>query len=91
MYTDLWHEAMRHCCWLLRIDNNQSIWQAAIKTKVAVTKGTCQPAFISEGAEAEAQIVTRFRNTKELILLNCGVGEDSWESLGLQGDPTSPS
>ena len=30
-------------------------------------------------------------NTKELMLLNCGVGEDSWESLGLQGDPTSPS
>ena len=25
-------------------------------------------------------------STKELILLNCGV-EDSWESLGLQGDP----
>ena len=27
----------------------------------------------------------------ELMLLNCGVGEDSWESLGLQGDPVSPS
>ena len=26
---------------------------------------------------------------EELMLLNCGVGEDSWESLGLQGDPTS--
>ena len=25
------------------------------------------------------------------MLLNCGVWEDSWESLGLQGDPTSPS
>ena len=25
------------------------------------------------------------------MLLNCGGGEDSWESLGLQGDPTSPS
>ena len=24
------------------------------------------------------------------MLLNCGVREDSWESLGLQGDPTSP-
>ena len=24
-------------------------------------------------------------------LLNCDVGEDSWEALGLQGDPTSPS
>ena len=28
---------------------------------------------------------------KELMLLNCGVGEDSGESLGLQGDQTSPS
>ena len=25
------------------------------------------------------------------MLLNCGVVEDSWEPLGLQGDPTSPS
>ena len=25
------------------------------------------------------------------MLLNWGVAEDSWESLGLQGDPTSPS
>ena len=25
------------------------------------------------------------------MLSNCGVREDSWESLGLQGDPTSPS
>ena len=30
-------------------------------------------------------------STKKLMLLNYGVGEDSWESLGLQGDPTSPS
>ena len=26
-------------------------------------------------------------STKELMLSNCGVGEDSWESLVLQGDP----
>ena len=25
------------------------------------------------------------------MLLNCSIGEDSRESLGLQGDPTSPS
>ena len=30
-------------------------------------------------------------STEELMTLNCGVGEDSRESLGLQGDPTSPS
>ena len=29
-------------------------------------------------------------STEELMLLNCGVGEDSWESPGLQGNPTSP-
>ena len=29
-------------------------------------------------------------SAEELMLLNCGVGEDSWESLGLQGDPTGP-
>ena len=28
---------------------------------------------------------------EKLMLLNCGVGEDSWESLGLQGDPISSS
>ena len=27
-------------------------------------------------------------SAKELMLLNCGVGENSWESLGLQGDQT---
>ena len=30
-------------------------------------------------------------STKELMLLNCGAGEDSWESFGLQEDPPSPS
>ena len=30
-------------------------------------------------------------SAKEFMLLNCGVGEDSRESLGLQRDPTSPS
>ena len=28
------------------------------------------------------------RRIEELMLLNCGVGEDSWESLGIQGDLT---
>ena len=29
---------------------------------------------------------SRRLSVKELMLLNCGVGEDSWEFLGLQGD-----
>ena len=31
--------------------------------------------------------VWRKLSTKKFMLLNCDVGEDSWESLGLQGDP----
>ena len=30
-------------------------------------------------------------STEELIVLNCGAGEDSWESLGLKRDQTSQS
>ena len=29
-------------------------------------------------------------SAEELMPLNCGVGEDSWESLVLQGDPVHP-
>ena len=35
--------------------------------------------------------VWRKLSAKELMLFSCDVGEDSWECLGLQGDPTSPS
>ena len=30
-------------------------------------------------------------SAEELMLLNCGGGEDSWESPVQQGDPTSQS
>ena len=36
-------------------------------------------------------LLQRNLSTKQLMLLICGIGEDFWESLGLQGDPTSPS
>ena len=35
--------------------------------------------------------IKRKLRAKELMLLNFGVGEDSGESLGQKGDPTSPS
>ena len=33
----------------------------------------------------------RWLCTKYLMLLSCGAVQGPWESLGLQGDPTSPS
>ena len=40
---------------------------------------------------AESCWASIYRVVEELMVLNCGVREDSWESLGLQGDPTSPA
>ena len=42
--------------------------------------------------EAQARIKIELGGVELcLVLLNCGVVEDSRESLGLKGDPTSPS
>lgn len=59
MYTDPWHEAMKHCCWLLAIDNNQSVWQAAIKNKVAVIEETCQPAYKWRGRGTDSDKILK--------------------------------
>ena len=48
--------------------------------------------MLLEHLQVEMEVYERGALLSEvLMLLNCGVGEDSWESLGLQGDPTSPS
>ena len=57
-----------------------------LRTKVCLVKAMVFPVVIY-GCESW----TIKLSAKELMLLNCGVGEDSRESLGLQGDPTSPS
>ena len=58
-----------------------------LSTKVCLVKALVFPVVIY-GWRFGLQ---RKLSAKELMLLNCGVGEDSWESFGLQGDPTSPS
>ena len=58
-----------------------------LPTKVHLVKALVFPVVIS-GCESWSM---KKDSTEEFILLNCGVGEDSLESLGLQGDPTSPS
>ena len=56
-----------------------------LPTKVHLVKVTVFP-VIMYGCELDYEKLS----TEELMLLNCGVGEDSGESLGLQGNPTSP-
>ena len=58
-----------------------------LPTKVCLVKAMVFP-VVRYGCESW---IVKKAGAEELMLLNCGVGEDSWESLGLQGDPTSPS
>ena len=54
-----------------------------LPTKVRLVKVMVFPVDVRVG-------LWRKLSAEELMLLNCGVGEHSWESLGLQGDRTSP-
>ena len=47
--------------------------------------------FKSRGITLPTKVRLRRLSAEELMLLNYGAGEDSCKSLGLQGDPTSPS
>ena len=64
-----------------------------LPTKVHLVKAMVFPVVMYGCESWTVKKVEYWRklSTEELILLNCGVREDSWESLGLPGDPTSPS
>ena len=86
-----------HCRWWLQPWNQKMLapWKKsilkgrniALPTKVHLVKAMVFP-LVMYGYESWT---IKKLSTKELILLNCGVGEYSWESLGLQGDQTSQS
>ena len=76
----LGRKAMTNLDWILK---NRDI---TLPTNVHLVK-TMVFAVVIYGCESW----TIGLSTEELMLLICGVGEDSWESLGFQGDLTSPS
>ena len=57
-----------------------------LPTKVHLVKAMGFPVFVY-GCESWT---VKKAERQRIDALNCGVGDDSWESLGLQGDPTSP-
>ena len=60
----------------------------AVQFSLSVVSNSCGPMNCSMPGLPVHQ---RKLSAKQLMLLNCGVGEDSWESLELQGDQTSQS
>ena len=57
----------------------------SLLTKVCLVKAMILP-VVMYGCESWT---VKKLSSEELMLLNCGVEEDSCKSLGLQGDPTS--
>ena len=70
--------------------NLDSIWKSrdiTLPTKVRLVKAMVFPVVIY-GCESWA---IKKAECQKIDIFDCGVGENSWESLQLQGDPTSPS
>ena len=68
------------------------IWHNFLPT-LSITKMSGEPGRSGSWASGvQGKVKARgLLNSEELMLLNCGVGGDSWESLGLQGVRTGPS
>ena len=54
-------------------------------TEDEMVRSPCSP------RDSKKSSASQFNSINSLVLLSCGVGEDSWESLGLQGDLTISS
>ena len=72
---------------MISLDSILKSSDITLSTKVRLVKAMVFP-VVMYGCESWT---IRKLSAEELMLLNCGVGEDSWKCLGLQGDATSPS
>ena len=72
---------------MINLDSIFKSRDITLPTKVCLVKAMVFP-VVMYGCES---CTGRRLSTEELMLLNFDVGEDSQESLGLQGDPTSQS
>ena len=66
------------------LDSILKFTDITLPTKVCLVKAMVFPVVILDVRVG----LKRKLSVKELMLLNFGAREDSWESLGLQGDPT---
>ena len=72
---------------MTNLDNMLKSRDITLPTKVCLVKAMVFP-VVMYGYKSW---IIKKAECQRIDAFNCGVGEDSWESLGLQGDPTSPS
>ena len=73
---------------MTNLDNMLKSRDITLPTKVCLDKAIVFPVVMYG---CECWTLKKAKRWKKLMLLKCVAGEDSWESLELQGDPTSPS
>ena len=88
--SDCSHEVKRHLLFgreaITTVDSIFKSRDINFLTKVHIFKAMFFPVVM-----CGCQIWTMKKaGAEELMFLNCAAGQDAWESLGLQGDPTSP-
>ena len=86
--SDYSHKIKR--CLLLgrkAVTNLDNVWKSTFLINVCIVKAM----FFSSSHVWMWELDHKEPNNEELIILDCGVGKDSWESLRLQGDQTSQS
>ena len=71
---------------ITKLDSVLKSRDIALPTKVCIVKAVVSPVVMFE---CESWTVKKAEHQRILVLLNCGVGEDSQEPLGLQGDETN--
>ena len=88
---DCIHEIKRHLFpgrkAMTNLDSISESRDMTLPTKVHLVKAMVFPVVMYG---CESCTIGRLR-TEELMLSNCGIGDNSWESLGQQGDQTSQS
>ena len=91
---DCSHEIKRHLLLGRKtMTNRDSILKSrdtTLPTKVHLVKAMVSP-VVMYGCESWTIKKAEHWRIEELMLSSCGAGEDSWESLGQQGDQTSQS
>ena len=90
-HGDCSHEIKRHLLLerkaMTNLDSILKSRDVTLLTKVHLVKAMAFP-VVMYGCESWT---IKKLGARELMLLNCGVGEDSWESFRLQGNQISPS
>ena len=88
---DCIHEIKRHLLlgWkaMTNLDSVLKSWDITLPTKVRIVKAMVFPVVMYRCERWTIKKAECWKNN----ILNCGAGEDWWESLGLQGDETSQS